>query len=124
MGFLRFPGKLCFIRLNMTQLKYRRSYVKEIILIICIVAVSGILSYSLFGPGGYRDLQKARLELYARQAHVRALETDIERRTENAKAIDEDALKSGLPEALRWFEQKAREHGYAREGEYIQRTPD
>jgi len=108
----------------MTQLKYRRSYVKEIILIICIVAVSGILSYSLFGAGGYRDLQKARQELYVRQAHVRALEIDIERRTENALAIDEDALKSGRPEALRLLEQKAREHGYARDGEYIQQIPD
>jgi hypothetical protein len=108
----------------MTKLMYRRSYAKEIVLIICIVAVSGILSYSLFGPGGYRDLQKARLELYERQAHVRALEIDIERRTKNAKAIDEDALTSGHPEALRELEKKAREHGYAREGEYIQRIPE
>jgi cell division protein FtsB len=105
----------------MTQSKRRRSYVREIVLIICIVAVSGILFYSLFGPGGYRDLQKARMDLYGRQTRVRALEIDIERRTANANAIDEDALKSGRPEALEMLEKKAREHGYARQGEYIQR---
>jgi len=103
---------------------YRRSYVKEIVLILCIIAVSGILSYTLFGPGGYRDLQKARLELYERRAHVNALAGDIERRTKNTDAIDEEALKSGHPEALELLEKKAREHGYAREGEYIQRVSD
>ena len=108
----------------MTQLIHRRSYVKEIVLIICIVAVSGVLSYSLFGPGGYRDLQKVQLELHERQARVRKLEINLERRTESAKAIDEDALKSGHPEALDLLEKKAREQGYAREGEYIQRTPE
>ena len=108
----------------MTQLVHRRSYVKEIVLIICIVAISGILSYSLFGPGGYRDLQKVRLELHERQARVRKLEINLERRTENAKAIDEDALKSDHPEALDLLEKKARQQGYAREGEYIQRIPE
>jgi len=108
----------------MTQSMNRRSYSREIVLIICIVAVSGILSYGLFGPGGYRDLQKARMDLNGRQARVRALETDIERRTEKAGAMDEDALKSGRLEALDALERKAREQGYARQGEYIQRIVD
>jgi cell division protein FtsB len=108
----------------MTRLKYRRSYGKEIVLIVCIVAVFGIVSHSLLGAGGYRDLQKARLELDSRQAHVRALEIDIERRAENAESIDEEALKSGNPEALRRMEKKARDRGYAREGEYIQQILD
>ena len=103
---------------------HRRSYVKEIVSIICIVMASGFLSYSLFGPGGYRDLQKARMELHERQASLRALEVDVERRTENANAIDEDALKSGRAEALELLERRAREYGYARDGEYIQRIPD
>lgn len=102
----------------------RRSYVREIVLIICIVAVSGILSYGLFGPGGYRDLQKARMELHVRQARVRALEADIGRRTATAGAIDEDALSSGHPKAFELLEKKAREHGFARQGEYIQRVLD
>jgi hypothetical protein len=86
--------------------------------------MSGILSYSLFGPGGYRDLQKARLELYENQARVRTLEIDVERRKETSKAIDDDALRSDHPEALELLGKKAREYGYARDGEYIQRVPD
>jgi cell division protein FtsB len=103
---------------------HRRSYVKEIVLIVCIVAVSGILSYSLFGPGGYRDLQRSRLELHERQARVQKLEIDVERRNENVNNLDEDALMSNRPEALDLFEKKARAYGYARKDEYIQRTPD
>ena len=87
----------------------------------CIIVVTGIMSYSLFGPGGYQDLQKARLELYERQTRVDNLDANIKQRTENARAIDEDALESGLPETLDLLEKKAREQGYAREGEYIQR---
>ena len=109
---------------DMTQSIHRRSYVKEIVLIVCIIAVSGVFSYSLFGPGGYRDLQKARLELHERRAHVNALQIDIERRTKNTIAMDEDALGAGHPEALELLEKKAREHGYARDGEYIQRLSD
>ena len=109
---------------NMTRVIHRRSYVKEIVSILCIVAASCFLSYSLFGPGGYRDLQKARIELRERQLSAKALEIDVERRTENANAIDEDALKSGRTEALELLERRAREYGYAREGEYIQRISD
>ena len=108
----------------MARSRHRRSYVKEIVLIICIVAVSGFFSYSLFGPGGYRDLQKARQELNEQRERVRELEINIERRMENAKAIDEDALKSGRSEALDLLEKRAREYGYARDGEYIQLIPD
>ena len=108
----------------MTRSTYRRSYIKEIVSITCIVAVSGFLSYSWFGPGGYRDLQKARLELREREKRVHTLETDIELRMENANAIDEDALKSGRTEALELLEKRAREYGYARDGEYIQRIND
>ena len=108
----------------MTKVLHRRSYVKEIILIVCIITVSGILPYSMFGPGGYCDLQKARRELYERQAHLHKLEFEIEQRAKNAKAIDEEALISGHPETLDLLEKKAREQGYAREGEYIQRIPD
>ena len=108
----------------MTREIHRRSYTKEIASIVCILMVSCFLSYSLFGPGGYRDLQKSRAELHERQARVRALETDVERRTENANAMDEDALKAGRAEALELLERRAREYGYARDGEYIQRIPD
>ena len=109
---------------NITRSVYRRSYVKEIVAIICIVAVSGFLCYSLFGPGGYRDLQDARLELHEQRMRVSLLESDVVRRTENTGAIDEAALKSGSPDALELLERRAREQGYARQGEYIQHIPD
>ena len=105
---------------NMTRVKRRRSYVNEIIAIICVLLASGFLSYSLFGPGGYRDLQESRMELRERQVRVNKLEADVERRTENANAMDEESLKSGRPDALEMLERRAREYGYAREGEYIQ----
>ena len=109
---------------NMTRAMHRRSYIKEIVSIICIVLASCFLSYSLFSPGGYCDLQKARMELRERQSSVRSLEIDVERRMENANAIGEDALKAGRAETLELLEKRAREYGYARDGEYIQRIPD
>ena len=109
----------------MTRFIHQNPYIrKEIILIICIVTVFTILSYSLFARGGYRDLQKSRLELHERQIRVDALKIDVDRREKNIKAIDDDALKSGNPEALLLMEIKAREQGYARAGEYVQRVPD
>ena len=102
----------------------RRSYIKEIILIVCIVAFAGIMLYTLFGPEGLKDLQKARIEMQERQERVDALEDEIKKRTRNADAIDEDALRSGRPETLDLLERRAREQGYAREGEYIQRILD
>lgn len=109
---------------NMAVTIHRRSYAKEIVSIICILVVSSFLSYSLFGPGGYRDLQKARMELHERQARVNALEIDVELRTENASIIDEDPLILDKVEALELFEKIARDYGYARDGEFIQRIPD
>ena len=103
---------------------HRRSYTRDIVLIICIVAITGIASYSLFGAGGFRDLQKAWQELQERQVRVNDLENEIKLRTQNADAIDDEALKSGHPETLELLERRAREQGYAREGEFIQRIPD
>ena len=109
---------------NITRAIHQRSYVREIVAITCIVVASSFLSYSLFSHGGYRDLQKARMELHERQARVNALEIDIEQRAENANTIDEEALKSGRMETLELFERRAREYGYARDGEYIQLITD
>ena len=106
----------------MTRLRNRRSYLKDIVLIIFILAVSGILSFTLFGPGGYRDLQKARLELYERKVRINRLEYEVETRKKTVEALDEEALKAGRPEALELLEKTARDQDYGREGEYIQRT--
>jgi len=106
----------------MTRLRNRRSYLKDLVLSIFIIAVSGILSFTLFGPGGYRDLQKAQFELYERKSRINELEYEVETRKKTVEALDEEALKSGRPEALELLEKTAREQGYGREGEYIQRA--
>ena len=108
----------------MIPFRYRRSYKKELGLILCIVAVSAILSFTLFGGGGFRDLQKSRAELQERQERVRNMEARINRHMENINTLSEDAIRSNDPEALKLLEEKARDHGYAREGEYIQRLPE
>ena len=104
----------------MTRVKRRRSYIQEIIAIVFVILASGFLTYSLFGPGGYRDLQESRLALRERQMRVDQLKADVVRRAENANTIDEESLKSGRPDALEMLERRARAYGYAREGEYIQ----
>jgi hypothetical protein len=85
---------------------YRFSYKKELYYILCIVAVVVILLFSFFGPRGYKDMKKARLELQSQRARI----DDIQRRNlEHMKYIE--ALKSNR---LEW-EKHAREKGYGKE---------
>jgi cell division protein FtsB len=95
----------------MAYLRYRLSYKKEIYYILCIVAVAVILLFSIFGPGGYRDLQKARAELREQNRRVEELRRRNDERMRKIEALrsDKDAL-----------EKYAREKGYGREGEIIQ----
>lgn len=99
----------------MANSRYRLSHKKELYYISCIVAVLGILLFSFLGPGGFRDLQKARLELQERHARV----DELRQRNSN--------LKKSI-EALRFdkntLEKIARDKGYGREGELSQRIPD
>ncbi len=80
--------------------------------IACIVALLGILFYCLLGPGGYRDLKKARLELQKQQERVENLRRDNQERMKTIEALRSDK------EALEAY---AREKGYGREGEIIQK---
>jgi cell division protein FtsB len=93
----------------MAYSKYRISHKKEVYYILCIVALIVILSFSLFGPGGYR------LELQEQKARVEALERDINERKRSNEALryDRDA-----------WEKHAREKGYGKEGEIIQNVPE
>lgn len=95
----------------MAYSRYRLSYKKEIYYILCIVAVAVILLVSFFGPGGYRDLQKARAELQEQNRRVEELKRKNDERMRKIEALrsDKDAL-----------EDYAREKGYGREGEIIQ----
>ena len=95
----------------MAYSRYRLSYKKEIYYILCIVVVAVILLFSIFGPGGYRDLQKARAELQEQNRRVEELRRRNDERMRKIEALrsDKDAL-----------EKYAREKGYGREGEIIQ----
>ncbi len=96
----------------MARSRKRLSYKKELYYIGCIVALVVILLLSFFGPGGYRDLQKARLELQEKRIHVDELRRDND---ERMKSIEELRYDNGALEGY------AREKGYAKEGEIIQR---
>lgn len=95
----------------MARSRKRHSYKKELYYICCIVALVVILLFSFFGPGGYRDLQEARIELQEKRSYVEELKRDNNERKQSIRELqsNEDALE-GL----------AREKGYAKEGEIIQ----
>jgi cell division protein FtsB len=99
----------------MTYQKNRLSHKKELYYILCIVAVMVILLFSFWGPGGYRDLAKARLELLAQQKRVEQL-----KRSNYEKMRSIEDLQSNR-DAL---ERLARENGYGREGDIIQQLPE
>jgi cell division protein FtsB len=99
----------------MARSRRRISHKRELYYILCIVAVLVILLFSLFGPGGYRDLRKARLQVHSQQLRVERLEHDYSSRMKSIEKLKTD------PNAL---EKKAREKGYGREGEIIQQLPE
>ena len=96
----------------MARSRKRLSYKKELYYICCIVALLLILSLSFFGPGGYRDLQKSRLELQERRMRVEELKRDNNERRQSIQELQSNG------EAMEGY---ARENGYAREGEIIHR---
>jgi cell division protein FtsB len=98
----------------MAYSKRRLSHKKELYYILCIVAVLVILLISFLGPGGYRELQKARLELQEQHIQVDQLERQNFERMHSIEKLRSN--RSAL-------EQYAREKGYGKEGEIIQQLP-
>jgi cell division protein FtsB len=98
----------------MTRPKNRISHKKELYYILCIVAVMAILLFSFLGPGGYRDLQKARLQLQEQRVRVEGL-----------KASNSELMKSiqALQSDRNALEKVARQQGYAKGNEIIQQVP-
>jgi len=96
----------------MARSRKRLSYKKELYYICCIVTFVVILLFSFFGPGGYRDLQKSRIELQEKRSRVEELKRENDERKQSIRELqsDEGALEG-----------YAREKGYAKEGEIIQR---
>jgi cell division protein FtsB len=99
----------------MAHSKRRTTHKKELYYILCIVTVTVILLFSFFGPGGYRELQQARLELQAQRARVDRLKRENSDRLKSIEKLRTD------PNAL---EKHAREKGYGRPDEIIQQLPE
>ena len=99
----------------MAYSKYRISHKKEVYYILCIVVLVVILSFSLFGPGGYRDLRNKRLELQELKTRVGKLKSENYERRKAIEALHSD--KGAL-------EKHAREKGYGKEGEIIQQVSE
>jgi cell division protein FtsB len=110
-SFIRPSAQQC----PMAYSRQRHSHKKEAGYILCIVVVAAILVFSLFGPGGYRELRSVRIELQERRARVDEL-----RRSNNQRLRTIEALQSDKEE----WERTAREKGYARDGEIIQHLPE
>jgi len=98
----------------MAHSKHRTSHKKELYYILCIVAVTVILLFTFFGPGGYRELRKARMELQAQRARVDRLQRENSDRMKSIEKMRSD------PNTL---EKHAREKGYGRPDEIIQQLP-
>jgi cell division protein FtsB len=91
------------------------SHKKELYYIICIMVLMAVLLFSFLGPGGYRALRKARLELQEQRVRVEGLKRSNTEHIKSIKALETD--KNALEKA-------AREKGYARPGEIIQQLPE
>jgi cell division protein FtsB len=99
----------------MTYRRNRLSHKKELYYILCIVAVMVILLFSFWGPGGYRDLAKERLDLQAQQQRVDELKRSNYEKTKSIEALQSDRDA---------WEKHARENGYGRDGDIIQQLPE
>jgi cell division protein FtsB len=98
----------------MTRQQNRISHKKELYYILCIVAVLVILLFSFLAPGGYRDLNEARLQVQEQRGRVDAL------KHENSELIKSTEALQSNRKAL---EKVARQQGYGRGDEIIQQIP-
>jgi cell division protein FtsB len=96
----------------MAHTRKRTAYAKEIGYLLCIVTILVILVFSIFGPRGYKDLRKAKLDLQQQRARVERLDHE----NHDLKASIE-AFRSNKTVQEEYLRQK----GYARSGEKIQR---
>ncbi|HSW38717.1 MAG TPA: septum formation initiator family protein [Acidobacteriota bacterium] len=102
----------------MKTMAYHRSRVshkKELYYILCIFVLAVIMGFSFLGPGGYRDLRRAQIQLEEQKVRVEELKRSNNERLQSIEALRHDR------EAI---ERYAREKGYGREGEIIQHIPE
>ena len=98
----------------MARSKRRRSHGKEIYYILCILSIVAGALLTIFGPGGYLELRRARAELDSRRVRVESLREENRQRMETIQQLRSDR------EAI---ERYAREKGYGKQGEIIQQVP-
>jgi cell division protein FtsB len=103
------------LRAIMVNTKSRNSHAKEIYYILCIVLLVVITMFSVWGPGGYFEMKRARRELDTQRERIETLKRSNQNRI---RAIE--ALRTNR-ETL---ERLARENGYGKEGEIVQQLPE
>jgi hypothetical protein len=84
---------------------YRKYCGKETWFVLCLIAQLGILCFGYFGPGGYRELRRLRLQYQELRVQVGELRRDMHR----------EHLPLSSPE----WERMAREKSYSKEGNII-----
>jgi cell division protein FtsB len=99
----------------MAYLRNRPSHGKEIYYILCIFVVVLITLSTIWGPGGYLELRKAKQDLENQHNRVEALKKTNEDRMRSIQALRSD------PETL---ERHAREKGYGKGDEIVQQLPE
>lgn len=98
----------------MAHKRYSLGYKKELYYISLIIIVGSILLLSIFGPNGYLELKRARREMQSQQKRVEALRQSNDKRMETIESLRSD----------KGIERYAREQGYGRENEIIERLPE
>jgi cell division protein FtsB len=93
--------------------RHRKSahHLRELYYIVIILLVAVVATFSMWGPGGYTVLRKARAGLETHRALVESL-----RRSNSAHLMSVKALRSDRGAIERY----AREKGYARRDELVQ----
>jgi cell division protein FtsB len=95
----------------MTRRRKNKSHLKELYYIILIVIAIMSAIFSFWGPGGFREMKKARVELETHRARIELLKRNNSERMQSINALKSD------PQAQ---ERYAREKGYGRKGEIVQ----
>ncbi len=98
----------------MAQRRTRTSLAREIYYILCLVMFIVSALFAFWGPGGWRELKKAQMEMQVLRARVDSLD-----RQNKERLIQIHDLKSREDK----IEEIARRDGFAQAGEIIQQVP-
>ncbi len=94
----------------MTSRRKNKSHLKELYYIVLIVIAIMSAIFSFWGPGGFLEMKRARVELETHRARIELLKRSNSERMQSINALKSD------PQAQ---EKYAREKGYGRKGEIV-----